>query len=325
MSPPFAAGSVSLRLYPPRLDDPTQVLDELTTQAALAATAGFDGVMLSERHGGAWGQIPNPLQIAGWLLAAMPSGWVAPCPLLLPFRRAAVVAEELAWLDARFPGRVGAGFGSGGNAADFAAMDVPFGERAERFDTELREVARLLRAATPPHALAGDRAIARVHERGLPLLSAAMSNTAVRRAAALDLGIIGSSLLDDETARRLVDRYRDAGGRGPHVVIARVWLGQPPWELIEQQLGHYREASATRTPRATPPTAGERGEGLLHDDDPASLAERLADKLRATGADACNVRVHVAGLEPALAREQIAIVGAEVVPRLRRAWPRGDR
>ncbi len=317
MSPPFTAGSISLRLYPPRLDDPTKVLDELTAQAELGASSGFEGVMLSERHGGAWGQIPNPLQIAGFLLSAMSSGWVAPCPLLLPFRRAAIVAEELAWLDARFPGRVGAGFGSGGNAADFAAMDVPFDERATRFDTALREVVRLLRPSSPAHALAGDRAISRVHEHGLALLSAAMSSTAVRRAAALDLGIIGSSLLDDDQTRRLVEVYRHAGGTGPHVVIARVWLGQPPWELIEQQLGHYREASDARgaAPSAT------RGEGLLHDDDPRSLADRLLAKITATRADALNIRVHVAGLDPLAARDQIAIVGAEVLPHLRGEWP----
>ena len=320
MSPPFATGSISLRLYPPRLDDPTQVLDELTAQAALAVASGFTGVMLSERHGGAWGQIPNPLQIAGWLLGAMPHGWVAPCPLLLPFRRAAVVAEELAWLDARFPGRVGAGFGSGGNATDFAAMNVPFDERAARFDVELREVARLLRPATPPHPLAGDRAIARVHERGLPLLSAAMSATAVRRAAALDLGIIGSSLLDDDATRRLVDRYRDAGGTGPHVVIARVWLGQPPWALIDQQLGHYREATEARGGSAPADSPPPRGEGLLHGDDPHALIEGLLEKIAHTRADALNLRVHVAGLDPRVAREQIAVVGAEVLPALRRGW-----
>jgi hypothetical protein len=43
-------------------------------------------------------------------------------------------------------------------------------------------------------------------------------------------------------------------------------------------------------------------------------------RLRATRADAVNVRVHVAGLTPAVAREQIEAVGREVVPRLRAEW-----
>src|SRR5689334_5918362 len=94
----FAARGISLRLYPHQLDDPTAVLDELQHQAKLAETAGFDGVMLSERHGGAWGQIPNPLQAAGFLLGATSTLWVAAAPLLLPLRRPAIVAEEVAWL-----------------------------------------------------------------------------------------------------------------------------------------------------------------------------------------------------------------------------------
>jgi alkanesulfonate monooxygenase SsuD/methylene tetrahydromethanopterin reductase-like flavin-dependent oxidoreductase (luciferase family) len=224
---PFARRSISLRLYPPRLEDPTAVLDELASQAVLAVERGFDGVLLSERHGGAWGQIPNPLQVAGWLLAAMPHGWVAPCPLLLPFRNAGVVAEELSWLDARFPGRVGAGFGSGGNAPDFAAMGVPYDERGDRFVRSMREVVGILRDDRA-HALHADRAIARARVARLPLLSAAMSTTAVRRAAALGLGIIGSSLLADDEVARLEHAYRAAGGAGAHVVILRVWLGEPP-------------------------------------------------------------------------------------------------
>jgi alkanesulfonate monooxygenase SsuD/methylene tetrahydromethanopterin reductase-like flavin-dependent oxidoreductase (luciferase family) len=310
---PFARGSVSLRLYPPRLDDPTAVLDELISQARLAVDAGFDGVLLSERHGGAWGQIPNPLQAAGWILDALGHGWVAPCPLLLPFRNAGVVAEELAWLAARFPGRVGAGFGSGGNAPDFAAMGVPFDERAARFVRTLVEVVAILRGAEP-HPLHADRAIARARAEGLPLLSAAMSATAARRAGALGIGIIGSSLLDDTRTAALEQTHREAGGRGPHVMIVRAWLGEPPWSLIERQLHEYRSA-----PDATRTLAGGEGD-LEHHDDPAVLAGRIVGRLHAVRATACNVRVHAAGLEPAVAREQIVRMGDEVVPLVRKHW-----
>lgn len=316
MSAPLAVGSVSLRLYPPALDDPTRVLDELIGQAVLADRYGFDGVMLSERHGGAWGQIPNPLQAAGWLLAAMHSGWVAPCPILLPFRQPAVVAEELAWLAARFPGRVAAGFGSGGNESDFAAMGVPFDERAVRFDIALRAVVEILRPGPTPSRLGGDRAIARVRERGLPLLSAVMSAAAARRAAQLGLGLIGSSLLDDTSTRRHVDVFHASGGTGPHVVIVRVWLGDPPWQLIGRQLAEYRHAPDATTTA----TAGADTDTLLHDTDPAALATRLVERLRATKADAVNVRVHVAGLDPVVARDQLTLIGTEVVPIVRRTW-----
>jgi alkanesulfonate monooxygenase SsuD/methylene tetrahydromethanopterin reductase-like flavin-dependent oxidoreductase (luciferase family) len=309
---PFASRSVSLRLYPHAIA-PTARLAELEHQAALAADVGFDGVLLSERHGGAWGQIPNPLQAASWLLAAMAQGWVAPCPLLLPFRRPAVVAEEIAWLDARFPGRIGAGFGSGGNQPDFELVGVPFEERAARFERNLRAVVAILHGREPtPHA--GDPAIEQARRRGIPLLSAAMSKTAVRRAAELGVGIIGSSLLSATRTRELLQAFRAAGGTGPHVLICRVWLGEPPLELMERQFQEYRHASDG-------PAAGASArDGLIAGTDGREIAARLLDAVRSAEADALNVRVHIAGLAPEAAREQIERVGREVVPHVRAAW-----
>src|ERR1700759_2663285 len=101
MASPFAPGSVSLRSYPHDGLDAVATIAELRVQAARAAGAGFDGVMTSEHHAGFAGYLPNPLQLAGFLLDAMPSGWAAPCPLLLPLRAPALVAEEGAWLAAR--------------------------------------------------------------------------------------------------------------------------------------------------------------------------------------------------------------------------------
>ena len=89
---PFARGSVSLRLYPHRGLSAVGIVDELLAQAALAVECGFDGVMTSEHHNGFAGYLPNPLQVAGWCLDVMSSGWAAACPLLLPLRPVALVA-----------------------------------------------------------------------------------------------------------------------------------------------------------------------------------------------------------------------------------------
>ena len=114
----FTPGSVSLRLYPHLELAAPEIVEELRAQAVLAAEHGFAGVMTSEHHGGFGGYLPNPLQLAGWLLEAMPRGWAAPCPLLLPLRPAALVAEETAWLAARFPDRVGLGVAARANLGD---------------------------------------------------------------------------------------------------------------------------------------------------------------------------------------------------------------
>src|SRR5690348_15803965 len=100
MTEAFRAGSMSLRCYAPVDLDAVAVIEELRAQARLAMEHGFDGVMTSEHHGGFPGYLPNPVQLAGFLLDAMPTGWAAPCPVLLPLRPTALVAEEIAWLAA---------------------------------------------------------------------------------------------------------------------------------------------------------------------------------------------------------------------------------
>ena len=63
-----------------------------------------------------------------------------------------------------------------------------------------------------------------------------------------------------------------------------------------------------------------QGEQLLADDDPTSLAGQLADVVEQSGVDALNLRVHVPGVSPTTAREQIDALG-EVVAELHRSGP----
>src|SRR5215475_4593812 len=217
---PFAAGSVSFRSYPHRLLDAPAVVDELRGQAALAVEHGFDGVMTSEHHGGFAGYLPNPLQLAGFLLDAMATGWAAACPLLLPLRPAALVAEETAWLAARFPGRVGLGVAAGALPVDFDVMNVTMDDLAPRFARALDELASMLRG-DEGGPLERDLAIARCAQHPVPLLSAAASATAARRAANVGAGLLFDSLVTPARAAALVGAYRDAGGRESGVLIRR--------------------------------------------------------------------------------------------------------
>ena len=54
---------------------------------------------------------------------------------------------------------------------------------------------------------------------------------------------------------------------------------------------------------------------MLTDADGDELAARVAQTMLDVGADTCNVRIHVPGVDPAAARAQIARLGDEVVPR----------
>jgi alkanesulfonate monooxygenase SsuD/methylene tetrahydromethanopterin reductase-like flavin-dependent oxidoreductase (luciferase family) len=307
---PFASGSVSLRLYPHELPGPALV-EELLRQASLADRVGFDGIMTAEHHAGFRGYLPLPVQAAGWCLDVMQRAWAAPCPILLPLRHWTQVAEELAWLQCRFPRRVGAGFGAGGWEGDFELVGIPFAENMQRFKAALPQVTAALRGgALAP--LSQDAAIASLADDTLPLLGAASSPPGVRRAASLSLGVLFDSLQNPGRIRSLTDAYREAGGTGPLVLIRRVWLGDPPADAVEGQMQFYRGYTSSKAQ-----THWGEGHELIAGPDGAAVAAGLAQILEATGCDALNLRVHVHGLAPEVIREQIERLGNEMLPKLR--------
>ncbi len=306
---PLAVGSVSLRLYPHDVTACEQ-LDLIRSQAESAVSAGYDGVMVSEHHANFPGYLPNPIQLAGFLLGSMSHGWAAPCPLLLPMRPYALVAEDLAWLDAAYPGRVGAGFAAGALPVDFELAEVPFSEIIERFKQALPKVVNALRGQDPS-PLGTDRAIARTADSPLPMVVGAQSPAAVRRAAALNLGVLYDSLQTAAVTARLGEVYREANGAGPRIAIRRVWIGDPPIEQMAEQMAHYRSYAPGRAMK------NWDGDQLIAAASGVEAANKLADFLAAADCDTVNVRIHVSGLEPAMVDEQLRCHAEEFLPRLR--------
>ncbi len=297
-TPPLAKGSVSLRLYP---HDGTaaEQLNEVRDLARRAVEVGYDGVMVSEHHAGFPGYFPSPQQMAGFLLAAMPSGWAAPCPLLLPMKPYALIAEEMAWLAAAFPGRVGAGFASGALPVDFELAGVPFDEINPRFKQALPLVVAALRGEAEG-SLADDRAIAACADHPVPMVAAAQSLAAVRRAAGLGLGILYDSLQATDHVRALSDAYDEAGGTGPKILIRRVWIGGPPGEAVDNQLDLYR----TYTTEGTM-ARWDQGANTVLAANGVEAAQQLWAAMEATGSNTINIRIHVVGLSPAYIRDQL--------------------
>lgn len=308
---PFGSGSISFRCYPHTELDATAIVDEMRVQAALAVDRGFDGVMTSEHHGGFAGYLPNPLQSAGFVLDAMPRGWAAACPLLLPLRPAALVAEETAWLAARFPGRVGLGVAAGALPSDFDVMGVDMHGLTPRFAAALEMLAGVLHGHGDQGLLANDPAIARCLDHPVPLVSAATSVVAVERAARLGVGILLHSLSTREHSRMLVETYRAFGGHGPVILIRRAWLGSPPSEQFDAQMDVYRSYTPANE------QASWSGEGLAEQTDSESIADELCEAMTEIDADALNLRIHVPGITPETAREQIGRIADEVLPRVR--------
>lgn len=301
---PFERGSVSLRLYPHLDLAPTEIVAELLLQARLGEEAGFDGLMISEHHNAFAGYLPNPIQAAGWLLETTTNAWAAPCPLLLPLRPAALVAEEVAWLAARFPGRVGAGLAAGSLGADFTIADTTKDGLTARFAESLAAVSGML-LGRDPGVLPDDPAIRRCVTDPVPIVSAANSAAACRRAASLGIGLLFDSLTAVPRCRELADVYRNAGGHGPVVLIRRVTPGEAQPGRHEDQLRLYRSyasSAASEHWSDEQPAAGDASE----------IAAALIAQQGEVGADCLNLRVHRPDTSPNEAREQIASL-AEVV------------
>lgn len=314
---PIAPGQISLRMYPHELP-PRACVEEMREQAALAESAGFDGLMTSEHHGGFRGYVPNPLQLAGWLLEATERVWAAPCPLLLPLRHWTHVAEELAWLACRFPGRVAAGLAAGGLAQDFELADLVFEDAMARFKDALPRVVAALRGeAEAP--LANDPALAACRAAPVPVLCAAQGPVAARRAGRLGLGVLYDSLQTVERMSEVSAAHAETGCTGARIAIRRVWTGPAPDADVAAQMKFYRSYA----PAQAQAHWGE-GEELVQGGTGAEVGEQLAEIARRGGCTAFNLRVHVHGVAAPLVREQIERLGAEALPVAREALGAAD-
>ncbi len=309
---PFAPGSVSIRLYPHNELSAEAVVTELCRQAGIAFESGFDGVMTSEHHGGFAGYMAQPLQMASFVLAEHAAGWAAAAPLLLPLRATALVAEEVAWMRARFPGRVGLGVASGALPLDFEVAGVNLADSVGIFRSELPRLVSMLQG-DGLGLLEEDPALLACRQNPVPVLSAAVSVAAATRAARCGAGILMEGMSAPARLAALTRAFREAGGRGAQVLIRRVWLGRAQSDLIEAQRAVYESYAARARSFGEDQTIGT--------DNPEEMVARLATAMGEVGAEALNLRVQLPGMPPERVRDQIERIGTTVVTPLKRLWP----
>jgi hypothetical protein len=106
--------------------------------------------------------------------------------------------------------------------------------------------------------------------------------------------------------------FVESGGTGAKVLIRRVWLGRVSSGLVERQRAVYESYAA--------PGGAFAEDQTIASDDPAELAERLAEITQVVDADALNLRVQLPGMAPEEVREQISAIGTMVLGRLRESW-----
>jgi alkanesulfonate monooxygenase SsuD/methylene tetrahydromethanopterin reductase-like flavin-dependent oxidoreductase (luciferase family) len=268
--------------------------------------------MVSEHHGGFAGYMAQPLQMASFVLAEHATGWAAAAPLLLPLRSTALLAEEVAWLEARHRGRVGLGVAAGALPLDFDVAGVSQADSVDRFKSELPRIVAMLRGEDLGE-LEGDPALLACRRAPVPVLSAAVSVAAAVRAARSGAGILMEGMSAPSRLARLARAFGEADGTGSKVLIRRVWLGRMPAGLVEGQRAVYESYAAGAS------SFGE--DETIVTDQPDEMAERLAATATEVGADALNLRVQLPGMAPGPVREQIAHIGSSVLGSLKKMWP----
>jgi probable F420-dependent oxidoreductase len=111
-----------------------------------AEDLGFDAVFVNDHiivDGtphivASWGNTYDPLMVLSYLAACTRHIRLGTSVLIMPYRNPVTTAKMMATLDQMSEGRVIAGVGAGWNAAEFAALGVPFHERGARTTEYLR-------------------------------------------------------------------------------------------------------------------------------------------------------------------------------------------
>jgi hypothetical protein len=187
-------------------------------------------------------------------------------------------------------------------------MGLDVADSADRFKEELPRIVAMLQGRDLGD-LAGDPALDRCRSNPVPVLVGAMSVAASKRAALVGAGILLEAMSERRKLVQRCEAFDGAGGTMPKVLIRRVWLGEPPTELLAElrRVFHRDERMANTMQEdltiATP--------------DPVAMAEELVDLWAGTGVDAINLQLHLPGTPPEAVREQVAGLASDVLPRIR--------
>jgi coenzyme F420-dependent glucose-6-phosphate dehydrogenase len=305
---------------------------ELLRHAQLAEQVGFDGICCSD-HFQPWWEPGNAGHAWPWLGAVGATTHhakigTAVTPAVKRYHPA-LVAQMFATLEELYPGRAFLGFGSGEslNESPFG-LDWPDGtEQLEMLDEALDMIRRLWNGETistgSNHFETKDAKLHTRPDRPPPLYVSAFHEGAAKVAAEYGDGLW--TLGDPETAPKVIEAYRDAGGTGEIILQAlvswaetdeaalegaRVWKGaQPPeyyvddWHNPRQMYEHAEETISD----------DEYKEKAIISADPAQHVEKLS-QLEELGATTIAV-MNCSGADPEGA---IRVYGEQVLPKLKR-------
>ena len=119
--------------------------EAIAETAVKAETLGFDAIFVNDHvivddgpRNVPWRNVYDPLMTLAYVAALTSRIMLGTSALIVPYRNPIVTAKMIATLDQMSGGRAIAGIGAGWNEAEYAALDVPHGERGARTNEYLR-------------------------------------------------------------------------------------------------------------------------------------------------------------------------------------------
>ncbi|MCC6436427.1 MAG: LLM class flavin-dependent oxidoreductase [Acidimicrobiales bacterium] len=310
----------------------------LVRMAVTAEEAGFCALGVGEHHFSHYA-LPSPFLVLSHAAAATKTIELGTSVTLLANADPVRIAEDLATLDVLSDGRAEATFARGVDLNTMHAFGIEsIDELRPRFEEHLRLVLRLLTEEEVTWEGNFRAPLDKVHLEPRPVqqphprinIGGGLSTVSADLAGDLGLPFVLPSLFRfPDEYRAIVDRYRErmiANGFGDKVSVTfpcylhvaptsqearRRW--QPYFENYVQFASMVRSAGARSFEFDT------LIEGPAVCGSPAEAVERLAGMAELLGLDRLLVLIDAGGIPMHLVDEVLSLVGAEVIPALRRS------
>jgi alkanesulfonate monooxygenase SsuD/methylene tetrahydromethanopterin reductase-like flavin-dependent oxidoreductase (luciferase family) len=279
---------------------------EIAGQVEAAETLGYEAVWFAEHHFGEMkGRLPNPLLFVARAAAGTSRIRLGPAVLLTPYYHPLRLAEDVAVTDVLSGGRLEAGLGSGGGAAEQSA----FGGDPARKHGELAATLAFLRAAWSGTQVHPEGAAAPVTVVPRPLQSfedmvwvAASSHGAAAVAGACGAHLLLPSLKTVEQSAVHAETYRRALRETGHdAATRRVQVTLHAWIDADRE-----RALAEGLPLARIYAERYVAGGIVQPIPDEPFAETLG-RINFVVGDAADLRAAVARRREALGLTQIAL------------------
>lgn len=310
----------------------TQVTDrlaEILHHVRLAEQHGFSSVLLGH-HYLTSSQFLQPISLAAHLAAVTERVRIGFGVLLSPLWHPLVLAEELATLDCLSGGRLTVGVGAGYRRVEFDAVGLEYSTRHRRLVEGLQIMQSLWRGEAVAYEGAfgtlerGRLALRPIQPGGPPVWIGAFGPKAIARAAELGLPWLASPEGTMDVLAARFEAYREgrrAAGysldiaypisREGAVAETSAAAADAVRPFLEQQYRGYRQWDQVRDLSIDEVIAEHAVVGT-----PDEVIARLLDYRDRLGVTEVIMRVDWLGMDPAVARRTIELLGTEVIPAL---------